>query len=61
MSHIGHYVPLLAARMEGREGRERICYDLSSCDGGVPPGGKRQLIRGGGSAARFSNGTGPQN
>ena len=55
MSHIGHYVPLLAAGMEGREG-----YDLPSCGGGAPPGGKRRLIRGGGSAARISNGTGPQ-
>ena len=61
MSHIGHYVPLLAAGMEGREGREQICYDLPSCSGGAPLGGKRRLIRGGGSASRISNGTGPQN
>ena len=60
MSYTGRYVSLLAAGMEGREGRERICYDLSSCDGGAPPGGKRRLIRGGGSAARISNGTGPR-
>ena len=61
MSYTGRYVSLLAAGMEGREGRERICYDLSSCGGRAPPGGKWQLIWGGGSAARISNGTGPQN
>ena len=48
MSYTGRYVSLLAAGMEGREGRERICYDLSSCGGGAPPGRKRRLIRGGG-------------
>ena len=40
--------------------RERIHYDLSSCGSGTSPGSKRQLIRGWGSAARISNGTGPQ-
>ena len=40
------YVSILAARMEGREGWERICFDLSSCGGGAPPGGKWRLIPG---------------
>ena len=47
MSHIGHYVTLLAAGMEGGESRDLICYDISSCAGGAPLGGKRWLIRGG--------------
>ena len=61
MSHIGQYIPLLAAGMEGRDGRERICYDLPSCGGRAPLGGKRQLIWGGGSTSRISNGTRSQN
>ena len=46
--------------MEGGEGGTRICYDFFSRDSGSSPGGKRRLIWGGGSAARISNGTGPQ-
>ena len=61
MSHIRHYLSILAARIEGREGGERLCYVLSSDDGGVPLGGKRRLIQGGGSTAQVSNGTRPQN
>ena len=61
MSHLRCYLSFPAAGMEGREDGERLCYAFSSGDGGVPPGGKRQLIRGGGSTARISNGTRPQN
>ena len=60
MSCTGCVVSFLAAGMEGGEGREQIHYDLSPCGSGEPPGGKRRMIRGGGSAARISNGTGPQ-
>ena len=60
MSYTGCVVSFLAAGMESREGRERIHYDLSPCDSGASPGGKRRLIWGGGSAARISNETGPQ-
>ena len=41
--------------MEGREGRPQLHYDLSSCGSGASPGGKRRLIRGGGSTAWISN------
>ena len=47
-------VSFLGAEMESGEGREQLFYDLSPC-----VGGKRRLIRGGGSAARISIGTGP--
>ena len=60
MSCAGCVVSFLAAGMEGGEGGERIRYDLSPCGSGALPGGKRRLIRGGGSATRISNGTGPQ-
>ena len=60
MSCTGCVVSFLAIGMEGGEGGERIHYDLSQCGSGASPGGKRRLIRGGGSAAQTSNGTGPQ-
>ena len=51
----GCVVSILAAGMEGGEH-----YDFSLCGSGASPGGKRRLIRGGGSAAQISNGTGLQ-
>ena len=48
MSYNGCVISFLAAVMEGGEGREQIRDDLSSCGSGAPPGGKWQLVRGGG-------------
>ena len=46
--------------MDGREGGRRLCDDLTPTGCGTSPGGKRRLIRGGGSAARISNVIRPQ-
>ena len=46
MSHIRHYLSVLAAGMEDQEGGEQLCYAFSSGDGVAPPGGKRRLGEG---------------
>ena len=41
MSCAGCVMSFLDAGMEGGEGGERICYDLSPCGSRASPGGKR--------------------
>ena len=41
--------------MVGGEGGRQLHVDLTTCRNGTPPGGKLQLIREGGSAARTSS------
>ena len=48
------------AGMDGREGGRQLCNDLTPSGNRTSPGGKGRLIRGGGSAARISNGIRPQ-
>ena len=52
-------IPLHVAGMVGGECGRHLHNDLATCGSGRPPGGKRQLIREGGSAARISNELGP--
>ena len=42
--------------MDGGEGWRQLCHDLTSSGSRTSLGGKRRLIRGGGSAAQISNG-----
>ena len=46
--------------MVSGEGGRWLCHDLAPGGCRTSPVGKRGLIRGGGSTARISNGTGPQ-
>ena len=46
--------------MDGGEGWRQLCHELTPSGSGTSLGGKRRLIRGGGSAARISNGIRPQ-
>ena len=52
--------PFMLPDWKGGEGRQWLCYDLPSGGSGTSPGGKRRLIRGGGSTARISNDVRPQ-
>ena len=53
-------ISIYVARMDGGEDGRQLRHELAPNDRGASPGGKRNLIRGGGSAARISNGTRPQ-
>ena len=53
-------IPVYVAGLEGREGRPWLCYDLPSGGSRASLGGKRRLLRGGGSTARISNDVKPQ-
>ena len=48
------------AGMDGGESGRQLCDSLAPGGSGTLPGGKRRLIRGGGSASRISNGLRPQ-
>ena len=53
-------IAIYVAGMVGGEGGRQIRYDIPPSGSGASPGGIRKLIRGGGSAARISNRTLPQ-
>ena len=52
--------PIYVTGKDAGESGQKLCYDLAPLGSGTSPGGIRNLIRGGGSAARIRNGTRPQ-
>ena len=60
MSRTERDIPFYAAGMVSGENGRQLCIDLTPSGRRTSLGGKRRLIRGGGSAAQISNGTRPQ-
>ena len=53
MAAVERSIPQHVAGMVGEEGGRHLHDDLATCGSGMPPGGKRQLIREGGQPPRL--------